>query len=139
MSDIYISEIPKKSDYHLLFETCIRDIAFIKEQQWKTVHLTIIALVALLVGINEGIMQRWVAFSFVLAVAVCGLVFMGAHQFALIKRRKKKNEIISGMPGIFDRLHPSKSDWDIYIFSFMFMVVIAAFAAFVLWHAVTDC
>jgi hypothetical protein len=128
-------KLPDKSDYQLLFQTCIKDLAFVKGQQWKTVHLTLIGLGALLVAIRGGIMREFVACFFVLAVTTTGIIFMIAHQKALIRHREQKKEIVNNMPEIYITLHPIREgNKDIYIFSYMFIGIIAFFALFVLFR-----
>lgn len=133
MNEISVKEIPERSDYRLLFETCIKDLAHVKDQQWKTVHLTLIGLGALLVAIRGGIMREFVACFFVLAVTVVGIIFMVAHQKALIRYREQKEKIINAMPEIYATLHPIREgNKDIYVFSYMFIGIITFFALFVL-------
>jgi hypothetical protein len=132
-------KLPDKSDYQLLFQTCIKDLSFVKDQQWKTVHLTLIALVALLVASKEGIICVFANCFFVFAVTITGLYFLREHQNALIRYREQKETIINAMPDIYRVLHPSKgSNKDIYIFSFTFMVIIASFALYVFLYTIID-
>lgn len=81
-------------------------------------------------------MQGSVTCLFVFVVTSIGLIFMIAHQMALIKYRKQKDKITNRMPDFYSELHPSKgSNWDIHIFSYLFMLIIGAFAYFVFVYA----
>jgi hypothetical protein len=156
MNDVSELKLPEKSDYQLLFETCIKDLAYAKDQQWKTVHLTLIGLGAVLVAIHEGIMQGSWAYVLVSLVAVTGSIFMCFHHKALIKHRKQKGLIIEYMPTIYDTIHPckkieskggniknmiedNKKNWDIALFSLLFFLIIILFAIFVILYAIKDC
>jgi hypothetical protein len=153
---ISIKSVPDRSDYQLLFQICIKDLAYVKDQQWKTVHLTLIGLGALLVAIREGIMQGAWAYALVILVTGIGLWFMVAHHAALVNYRKQKRLLIKDMPVIYNTIHPiaesetkiekiknmfkeSKKNWDIVRFSCLFIAIIIAFAIFVFVYAIKDC
>lgn len=140
MNDIDELKVPNKSDYQLLFQICIKDLVFAKEQQWKTVHLTLIALASLFVAIERGMICVYVSCPFIVAVSVIGLKFLHKHQEALIRYRDHKYKIIDRMPDFYNKLHQSREDnknnKDIYLFSYMFMTIIAAFSLFVFLYAI---
>lgn len=139
MNDINKLKLPEKSDYQLLFQTCIKDLAYPKDQQWKTVHLTLIALAALLVA-SEKILCVYVSCFFVVVVTFIGLRFLHEHQKALLSYRDHEYKIIDRMPDFYNELHQSREDnknnKDIRFFSHMFETIIFAFALFVFFYAI---
>jgi hypothetical protein len=133
---ISIKSVPDRSDYQLLFETCMTDLAYVKGQQWKTVHLTLIALAALLIA-SQQIMCAYISCPFIVLVTFIGLRFLYEHQQALLRYRGQKEDIINAMPDIYRKIHPKKeSNEDISFFSCMFIITIVAFAMFVFIYAI---
>jgi hypothetical protein len=136
---MYINVVPDRSDYQLLFETCIKDLAFAKEQQWKTVHLTLIALAALFVSVKQEMMCVYLSCFFVVAVTSIGLRFMFQHQSALLRYRRHKERIVKEMPALYKELHQKNqndNDNDIRFFSYMFMLIMVAFGMFVFGYVI---
>ncbi len=128
-----------RSDYQLLFQICMKDLAFVKNQQWKTVHLTLIALAALLIACKE-IMCVYISCPFIILVTFIGLRFMHEHKKALLRYRDQKDELTNAMPAIYGRIHEKreeqKENKDVRSFSNMFVLIIVAFALFVFGYAV---
>jgi hypothetical protein len=130
-----------RTDLHLLFETCIADIQFVKNQQWKTVHLTVLALAGILALVVNGIgleMPCFLGFTNGL-VALVGCVYIIEQHYALARFRCHKIEIVGKLGTCFQKLHGKQDCFcflraffsrDLFFFALPFCALIVTVAIF---------
>ena len=137
MDDDKTEDALDKSDLHQLFETCIHDLAFAKNQQWKTVHLTLIALAAILIAVHNKILCGFAPLLFLCFVVFIGSYFMYSHYKALLNYREHKTKILQKMPDFYQELHnPAKSNVDVHVFFWGFILLLWSFAIYVFWRII---
>jgi hypothetical protein len=95
---------------HLLFETCVDDIKFVKNQQWKAVYLTLLALGGILtLSLNDHLARHLYLLGFVnVVVALAGCVYVIDQHYYLAKYRCRKVRLAKGIGGCFQALHGKK-------------------------------
>jgi hypothetical protein len=139
-----------RTDLRLLFETCIADIKFVKNQQWKTVYLTLLALGGILaLSLKRAEMGRHLnLLAFVnIIVALVGCVYIIEQHYSLAKFRGHKVEIVGKLGACFQKLHGKQGCFcylraffsrDLFFFALPFCALIAA-AAILNWRLIFGC
>jgi hypothetical protein len=128
-----------QGDLHLLFEICVHDIKFVKNQQWKAVYLTLLALGGILTLFLHDHLQGYVnLLGFVnIVVALAGCVYVIDQHYYLAKYRYRKARIAKALGGCFQELHGKKECFcvlraflgrDFFLFVVPFCVLIVAVA-----------
>lgn len=132
-------------DLRLFYQIVIDDIRYSKQQQWHSIYLTLLAIVAtvslfLRIQPNPSFSQtlRGLLIVVCIGVSLLGIIFIGIYHSSIAKYRCKKENILKKLPKEIKALDCDCQIWkhykkDLFSFTLPFWILIAFSAFLAIW------